>query len=157
MPPLRLVFVCTGNICRSPAAHAVMAARLGSRTDVTLDSCGLGGWHAGELPDPRARAEGLRRRFVLDHPARQVRPGDFTPDTVLVAMAREHQTALGRLAPPGFPPARVVLLRDFDPACAPGTDVDDPYYGTDDDFARMFDVIEAAAPGLERALHRWRA
>lgn len=147
----RVVFVCTGNICRSPAAHAVVEAalaRAGVR-DVEVDSAGTGDWHAGQLPDARARGEGARRGYALTHPARQVRRGDFVPGTLVVAMDEGHLRALRRLAP-DFPD--LVLYRDFDPTASGPTGVDDPYYGGAEGFAEMFDVIERCVPALLRRL-----
>jgi len=152
---VRVVFVCTGNICRSPAAHAVLAHHLAHdplASAVSVDSCGIGGWHAGDPPDPRAVHEGRVRGYRVDHPARQVRAADFTLPVLLVAMGNDHLRALQRMAPTGFPKDRIVTLRGFDPASAPGADVDDPYYGDDNGFRVMYDVIEAAMPGLVQAL-----
>ncbi len=143
----RVLFVCTGNICRSPAAHAVVEAALGraGRGDVVVDSAGTGDWHAGELPDARARAEGARRGLALTHPARRVVAADFAAGTLVVAMDQGHHRAVARMAP-GF--ADLVLFRDFDPARSGPADVEDPYYGGSDGFADMFDVIERCVPAL---------
>lgn len=144
---MRVLFVCTGNICRSPAAHAVFqahAARAG--LVVTIDSAGTGSWHAGELPDERARAEGARRGYALTHRARQVRSSDFASFDLLLAMDRTHLRALHARAPAAVRD-RVVLFRAFDEA--PGDpDVADPYYDGPEAFAEMFDVLEAAMPRL---------
>ncbi len=153
---VKVVFVCTGNICRSPAGHAVLAHRLAQSprgASIEVDSCGIGGWHADEPPDPRAVREGKRRGYRVDHPARQVQPTDFTMPALIVAMGKDHLQALQRMAPSGFPKDHIVLLRSFDPASAPGADVADPYYGADEGFSTMYDVIEAAMPGLLEFLH----
>lgn len=148
----RLLFVCTGNICRSPAAHAVLqahAARAGLALEV--DSAGLGGWHAGELPDPRARAEGARRGYRLDHPARQVTREELDRWDLVVAMDRSHERGLLRLHP-GLG-ARLQRFRVADPdAPADPPDVLDPYYDGPEAFVAMFDVLEAAVPGWLRRL-----
>ncbi len=152
--PARVLFVCTGNICRSPAAHAVLEAalRTGGLAAVAVDSCGLGSWHVGELADPRARAEGARRGLQLTHLARQLAPQDFEGDVLIIALDRTHLQALRSKAPPGFPMDRIVLYRSFDPASPPGTDVDDPYYDGDSAFVAMFDTLLAGVPGLLRTL-----
>lgn len=146
----RVLFVCTGNICRSPAGHAVLAARLaaGAAPGVTVDSCGLGDWHAGDLPDPRARAEGAKRGYTLDHPARMLRDADFAVPGLIVAMDRSHLRGVRAWAPHAFDPAGVVLFRQFDPGAPPDAEVDDPYYGPPAGFAAMFDTIERTMPGL---------
>jgi len=119
---------------------------------VSVDSCGLGSWHVGELADPRARAEGARRGIPLAHRARQLAPEDFDGDVMMVALDRTHLQALRSKAPPGFPMDRIVTYRSFDPASRPGTDVDDPYYDGDPAFVAMFDTLQAAVPGLLQAL-----
>jgi protein-tyrosine phosphatase len=149
-----LLFICTGNICRSPAAHAVMAHHLalaGLSEEVRVDSAGMGGWHAGELPDPRARREGARRGYRLDHLARAVSADDFRRPGLLLALDRGHERALQRMAPAGFPADRIRLLRSFDPQSAVGAEVADPYYGPESGFASMFDEIEATVVGLVQA------
>lgn len=158
--PLQIVFVCTGNICRSPSAHAVLEtflARARARGEawpdsVVVESAGTGSWHAGELPTSATRAEGRRRGHTVGHRARQVRPADFDPRGLVVAMAAEHHHDLLALAPRGFDPTRVVLFRAFDPAADGHTDVEDPYYGGPDDFVEMFDVIERGMPALVERL-----
>lgn len=138
----RVLFVCTGNICRSPAAHAVFAEAVREAgLSMEVDSAGTSDWHRGRLPDGRARTEGARRGYTLDHVARQVRIDDFSPGTLVVAMDRSHAEALRRFRPPAL-----VLFRAYDPLG--GQDVDDPYYSGAAAFSRMFDVIERTTPGL---------
>ncbi len=142
-----MVFVCSGNICRSPIAEKVLAAHLeraGLAAAVRVRSAGTGGWHVGEPVDPRA-GEVLRRRGYSDrHTARQVDEELLAAD-LLVALDREHVAALRRLLPD---PDRVRLLRSFDPTAPPGAGVPDPYYGGRGGFDDVLEMIEAAAPGL---------
>lgn len=153
---MRVLFICTGNICRSPAAHAVLEARLRAEAAegaawagrVSVDSAGLGGWHAGEAPDRRASAEGRRRGYRVDHPARAIHAMDLRTADLVLAMDRGHLAKLERMLPPGFDRRRLQLLRSFDPAAPEAAEVEDPYYGGDEGFAEMFDVIEASMPGL---------
>ncbi len=153
-----VLFVCLGNICRSPAAHAVFEPRL-TRLGVRVDSAGLGAWHAGELPDRRSRAEGQRRGYEVDHRARMVTNDDFDQYTLIIAMEAEQVDKLktrrenprehhGRyLNDPDVDQIR--LLRDWDPQAKPGTALLDPYYGERDTFADMYDIIERCVVGVE--------
>ena len=143
---LRVVFVCTGNICRSPMAE-VMARRAvedaGLADRVTVSSVGTGGWHVGDGMDPRAAAELERHGYDSAHSAAQLGDADHSAD-LLVALDRGHRTHLHRA---GVDPDRVRLLRSYDPD-AYGEDVADPYYGDHSDFTRTRIEIAAALPGL---------
>ena len=153
---VRACFVCLGNICRSPAAEAVLRQLLdeaGLTGVVEVDSAGTARYHLGDRPDPRTLAEAARRGIPIDHraassPGRALRVG---PD-------HRH----GRPQPAG--PAghgvreddldRLRLLRSFDPSIGESgvdADVPDPYYGEDDGFSEMFDLIEPACRGPGRA------
>jgi protein-tyrosine phosphatase len=148
----RICLVCLGNICRSPMAQVILrnelaAAGLAGKVDV--DSAGTGNWHVGAAMDRRARAE--LARHGLDgagHRARQVEGSWLGDYDLIVAMDRSNLRELIRLAPPQVDRDRIVLLRSFDPAAAAGSDVPDPYGGTGDDFAEVFDLVQAAARGL---------
>ena len=152
---MRVLIVCTGNICRSPAVHAALAEALQAHAeageawarDVEVDSCGLGDWHAGEAPDRRSRVEGTRRGHQVNHVARGIRPDDWAAELV-VAMDHGHVTELRRRAPAGFDLGRIVLLRSFDPTAPAAAELADPYFDTDAAFVVMFDQIAAALPGL---------
>jgi protein-tyrosine phosphatase len=153
---MKVLFVCTGNICRSPAAHAVLEQRLAQAAgrgeawagQVVVDSVGLGGWHEGELPDPRARRAGKSRGYAVDSPARAIRVADLQQSDWVLAMDQGHLRHLKKILPPGFPPDRLRLLRSFDASAPAEAEVEDPYYGPDVGFDTMFEVIEAAMPGL---------
>lgn len=151
---MRVLFVCTGNICRSPAAHAVLEQKLRIAGDwattITVDSVGLGNWHEGELPDPRARAAGKRRGYDLNHPARGIRLSDFSTHTWIIALDTGHLQKLQQMRPPTFPAAQITLLRSYHQDSE--LSVADPYYGPESGFEEMFDVIESAIPGLIHAL-----
>jgi protein-tyrosine phosphatase len=144
---LRVVFVCSGNICRSPMAEKVFAHELdeaGLADAVRVSSAGTGSWHVGSPADDRAagllRANGYPHR----HRARQVDSDDLDAD-LIVALDRSHQRLLRSMV---AEPDRVRLLRSFDPAAPPGADVPDPYYGGSSGFTDVLDMIEASMPGL---------
>jgi len=154
--PIRVLFVCTGNICRSPTAEAVVrrhlaAAGLDGRFEV--DSAGTGDWHAGEPPDKRARRAAARRGYDLERlRARALAQEDFDRFDLIVAMDRGHLNHLKVHAPPGAR-ARLALFLDFlETAEAAPRDVPDPYYGGVDGFELMLDLIEGGAAGLIAAL-----
>jgi protein-tyrosine phosphatase len=152
-PTVRLLFVCLGNICRSPTAEGVMRSlveREGLADAVELDSAGTGAWHVGSPPDGRASAAARARGVVLDGRARQVRLEDFDDFDVLLAMDGENLRELRRLAPGEQERAKVRLLREFDPASAGADDVDvpDPYYGAAGGFEEVFELVQAACEGL---------
>ena len=149
--PYRVCFVCSGNICRSPMAEAVlrrMVADAGLADRVTVSSAGTGGWHAGDGADPRAMTALRRRGYSLDHAARQWRPVDFGDVDLVVALDEGHYRYLVRQAPDAGERARIRLLRSFDPAAGDDLDVPDPYYGGARGFERVLDLAEAACAGI---------
>jgi low molecular weight protein-tyrosine phosphatase len=149
---VRLLFVCMGNICRSPTAEGVMRGLLreqGLEDAVEVDSAGTGDWHVGDAPDRRATAAAQARGIMLGGAARQVTSTDFEDFDLILAADRRNLRDLRALLPPGAR-AKVHLLREFDPASegAPDLDVPDPYYGGDDGFEHVLDLVEAACRGL---------
>jgi protein-tyrosine phosphatase len=151
--PVRLLFVCLGNICRSPTAEGVMrslVARAGLEQSVELDSAGTGGWHVGSAPDERATAAARARGIALEGCARQVSASDFEEFDLLIAMDRSNMRELQRLAGSDEQRKRVRLLREFDPAGLQGgeLDVPDPYYGSPGGFEEVLDLVQAACEGL---------
>jgi protein-tyrosine phosphatase len=158
---VRVLFVCLGNICRSPSAEAVMRAKVaaaGLQEQIELDSAGTGSWHIGEAPDTRARAAARARGIELDSVARQVGPRDFYEFDVILAMDSANLRALERLAPESRSRARLALLREFEPGASgadgDGLDVPDPYYGGADGFDRVLDLLDVACDGLLEELRR---
>ena len=148
----RLLFVCLGNICRSPLAEAVFRAeaeRLG--LDVAVDSAGTGDWHVGEPPDRRAIAVAARNRVDISGlRARQVRPADFERFDHVVALDRENLANLRRLQPPGTR-ARLSLLLDHVEG-REGEAVADPYYGEECDFDTAWQDVTEGARALARRI-----
>lgn len=153
-PGVRVVFVCTGNICRSPMAE-VMARRAlveaGLADDVSVSSVGTGGWHVGDGMDPRAAAELSEHGHDSAHVAAQLTAADLSAD-LLVALDRGHRD---HLLAAGTDPDRVRLLRGFDPE-ADALDVADPYYGDRTDFSRTRLQISGSLPGLIAELRALR-
>ncbi len=149
--PVRICFVCLGNICRSPTAEAAMRALLEREqltTRIEVDSAGTGAWHVGEPPDRRSRAAGKRRGLQIDGRARKVVVEDFDRFDFLIAMDRSNRADLERLAPNAETAAKIELLRSFDPDAPADAEVPDPYYGEGDGFERVLDICEAACLGL---------
>ncbi|MFO1128619.1 MAG: low molecular weight protein-tyrosine-phosphatase [Rhodospirillales bacterium] len=148
--PLGILFVCLGNICRSPAAEGVFrqrAAEAGLAPRVFADSAGTSDWNLGRPPDRRSLAEAKRRGVSLGRlRARQVRADDFRRFHLILVMDRANLMALNSIRPPGSP-ADLRLFLDFAPE-AGRPDVPDPYHGGAGHFREMFDLIEAGVAGL---------
>ena len=139
---MRLLFVCMGNICRSPTAEGVMRRLIEDEgLDIEVDSAGTGGWHAGEPPDERATVAAQRRGVTLEGAARQVKESDFRRFDLLVAMDRGNLRDLLDLAPDDDAREKVRLL-------VPDADVPDPYYGGDRGFETVLDMVESACREL---------
>jgi protein-tyrosine phosphatase len=150
---VRILFVCMGNICRSPTAEGVMRRLVAQRAlddEITVGSAGTGAWHAGNPPDPRSIATARARGVELEGFARQVRPADFDEFDLILALDSANLRDLLRLAPDDAAAARVHLLREYDPASTGARDLDvgDPYYGGARGFDDVYDQIEAACAGL---------
>lgn len=148
---VEVLFVCLGNICRSPTAEGVFRAMVeeaGLSAQVRIDSAGTGGWHAGESPDPRSTRVAAQRGYRLEGAARQVRREDFARFDLIVAMDRSNLRRLRELAPDAAAAEKLSLLRDHGPPAERGQDVPDPYYGGPDGFDRVLDICEAGCRGL---------
>jgi protein-tyrosine phosphatase len=147
---LRILFVCLGNICRSPTAEGVLrtlAAREAPELRLEVDSAGTADFHVGEPPDPRTQAAGLRRGYDLAAlRARVIEPADFAHFDLILAMDEDNLRALRRRAP-AHVHERLRLLLEFAPD-ADSRDVPDPYYGGPNGFEEVLDLVEAATRGL---------
>lgn len=152
--PLRIITVCTGNICRSPMAEAILRGHLdaGDRAlSVTVDSAGTHGYHIGADADPRARRVLAERGYHLAHRARQFERDWLQSRDLILAMDAGHLRDLRAMARrAGTRTDHIRTLRDFDPE-GPG-DVPDPYYDTVEQFREVADIIERSMPALLRAL-----
>jgi protein-tyrosine phosphatase len=151
-----VLFVCMGNICRSPTAEAVfrrLVATAGGGLRVHVDSAGTHAYHVGDPPDRRAQAAGARRGYDLSAVrARQLAPGDFERFDFVLFMDERNRRDAARILPV-MPRAHVALLLDF-AAEAGHREVPDPYYGGPQQFEEVLDLIEAAARGLLTELAR---
>ena len=148
--PFRILFVCLGNICRSPTAEGALrhlSAAEVPALDIEVDSAGTGDYHLGEPPDPRSRRAAAARGIDLSRlRARQVRREDFARFDLILAMDRANLRALRALSPPGSR-AQVELFLEF--AGETGeAEVPDPYTGTAADFERVLDLVIAACRRL---------
>ena len=150
---MRILFVCLGNICRSPTAEGVLRHKLrdaGLAADVDVESAGTGGWHVGHPPDRRASAAASARGITLESRAQRFEAFHFDDFDLILAMDRENLADLRALAPHAGAAGKLHLLREFDPLAVESGDLEvpDPYYGGEDGFEDVLDMIERACDGL---------
>lgn len=155
--PARILFVCTGNICRSPTAHALLAQKaeqVGVAVDV--DSAGTSDYEQGRLMDKRSARELARRGYApLAHRARQIEPVDFVRFDWIIGMTQTHCEDLMRLRAktalspsPAAALANIALMRDCEKGAPTGQDVPDPWFGEPQDFVRVFDMLDGCVEAL---------
>lgn len=148
-PPISILFVCLGNICRSPLAEGVFtdAARAAGRGSAfRLDSAGTGAWHAGSPPDPRSIEIAARNGIdISGQRARKVSPGDFRRFDLILGMDSSNVTDL-RAHAPGTHSGRIHLFLDY--AAGIEKDMPDPYYGGPDGFETVYRMIREASEAM---------
>jgi protein-tyrosine phosphatase len=155
MAEQRLLFVCLGNICRSPAAEGMflhLVAQEGLEDQFLVDSAGTGGWHAGNLPDRRMRAAAERRGIHLPSRARQIQPADLTSFDRILTMDADNLRAVRSLGATEVAGGslELALIEPMTSHCRrfSEAEVPDPYYGGDAGFEHVLDLLEDACSGL---------
>jgi protein-tyrosine phosphatase len=153
---VKVLFVCLGNICRSPTAEGVfreLVKQKGLQDHIQTDSAGTGNWHVGKEPDKRAQATAKMRGYDLsDLRARQAKPIDFKEFDYVLAMDRSNYGDLQQICLPGFED-RLHMFLSFDPN-SPEEEVPDPYYGGAAGFDYVLDLVEEASNGLLRDIEK---
>ena len=155
--PVRVCFVCLGNICRSPTAEGVfrhLVAEAGLASSFEIDSAGTAGYHSGDAPDRRARAAGKRAGIVVEGAARQFLASDFARFDHVLAMDVSNRTELRKIAGGAEAAAKIRLLRSFDPAALADAPVPDPYYGDDAGFDHVLELCRTACEHLLAEIRR---
>ncbi|HKJ94340.1 MAG TPA: low molecular weight protein-tyrosine-phosphatase [Gammaproteobacteria bacterium] len=154
---VRVLFVCMGNICRSPTAEAVfrhLVREAGLEGIIAIDSAGTHGYHIGSSPDARATEAARRRGYELESiRARQLEPEDLTVHDYVVAMDRDNLAVIERLADAGGR-AQTRLLMHYGSGGGPDGDVPDPYYGARNGFEEVLDLVEMGTAGLLSTIRR---
>ncbi len=147
---IKVLFVCTGNICRSPTADGVfrkMVEEAGLSGRISVDSCGLSAYHVGELPDPRSREMAQSRGYDLsDIRSRKIKPSDYEQFDYVLAMDDGHLRDMRRQASSTHQ-TKIELFLDYHPQRT-GQSVPDPYYGGANGFEHVFDMIEETSNSL---------
>lgn len=151
---MQILFVCLGNICRSPMAEGLFRHVAETKgLSVVVDSAGTGGWHVGDAPDPRGQA--TMRAHGIDtsgQQARQVREEDFETFDLVLAMDQRNHDSLTQLAGPGRTD-KIRLFLEFASERSE-TEVPDPYYGGEDGFEHVFTLLQHASEGLAEHIQR---
>lgn len=149
---VRILFVCLGNICRSPAAEAVMLRTVAGRHEGgiswTIDSAGIGRYHIGDLPDRRMRAHARQRGLELDHVCRQVTARDFVDFDLIIGMDNANVSDLHRMAPDLHSEAKIHAMAEYFTSSARYDYVPDPYYEGAEGFELVLDLLEDACSNL---------
>lgn len=153
--PVRVLFVCLGNICRSPAAEGVMRAVVEEHVDAAIwviDSAGTGNYHIGDLPDNRMRIHARRRGYELTHRCRQVCASDFDDFDVVIGMDASNLRNLKAVAPTPEAEAKIVGMKEFFDICTKFDYVPDPYYEGAEGFELVLDLLMSGCANLYNAI-----
>lgn len=147
--PFEICFVCLGNICRSPLAEGVFQAltnEKGLEDQIIIHSAGTGGWHVGASPDARMQATARKKGILLTSRAQQIQAGDIRRFDLIFAMDQSNLEAMEYLCSPEMAANKLRLFRSFDPEVDGNLDVPDPYYGKDDGFEHVFQIVHRTCP-----------
>jgi protein-tyrosine phosphatase len=150
----KILFVCLGNICRSPLAEAVFNHRLiekGWEKHFSADSCGTANYHIGDPPDPRTIRNAAMNGITINHLGRQLHENDLVTFDLILAMDENNLRAILRMPTATRESHKIKLLRSYDAEGADKT-VPDPYYGNEKDFQQVFEIVNRSIDGLLQAL-----
>jgi protein-tyrosine phosphatase len=150
----RILFVCLGNICRSPLAETLFVqhvSKQGVQAQFKVDSCGLNNYHIGDLADQRTRQIAQKFGVEITHRSRQIKASDFENFEELIVMDISVLEAVIAMKPSGFDTERIKLLRTFDPI-EPGHEIPDPYYSSLDFFEDVHEMIERCTAAYLKTL-----
>lgn len=150
----RILFVCLGNICRSPAAEGIMKSIVKEEggAGYVIDSAGTGRYHIGQLPDPRMRVHARYRGLELDHHCRQVTPSDFDDFDLIIGMDNNNIANLHAIAPSPEAEEKIVAMGDFFNKSTYYYYVPDPYYEGDEGFEIVLDLLQEGCRNLYNAI-----
>ena len=152
---IKILFVCLGNICRSPAGEGVMKSIVeenGETDRFVIDSAGTGRYHIGELPDNRMRIHARKRGYELTHRCRQVKESDFEEFDLIIAMDESNRINLQRMAPSPEDENKIVMMADFVDTAMRYDHIPDPYYEGAQGFELVLDLLESGCSNLYRSL-----
>jgi len=148
---IHICFVCLGNICRSPLAEGVFKSLIQQedlQKEIRVSSAGVGNWHIGELPDERMLQTAQKNGIQMTSRARQFQPENFEETDLILAMDRSNLTALKQMCPSPEAIEKIRLFRSFDPLAEGDLDVPDPYYGGNQGFENVFDMVSRTCPEI---------
>ena len=149
--PFEICFVCLGNICRSPLAEGVFQSLInehGLENQVIIHSAGTGHWHVGAPPDNRMQETARKKGIQLTSRAQQIQPGDFRRFDLILAMDQSNFETMAFMCAPEVAEKKIRLFRSFDPEANGDLDVPDPYYGRDDGFEHVFEIVHRTCPPI---------
>ena len=156
MKKVKVLFVCLGNICRSPLAEAIFQTQItqkGFDHLVEMDSCGTANYHVGDLPDGRTRANAMKNGVAINHRGRQLSHHDLERYDFVLAMDRSNYRNILALENAGHHEHKIMLMRNFDPLKS-NDEVPDPYYGGEKDFQEVFEILDRSVRGFIQHLER---
>ena len=153
--PVKVLFVCLGNICRSPAAEGLMEAVVSAHDDQNnwvIDSAGTGDYHIGDLPDRRMRVHARHRGLELTHRCRQIEPSDFEDFDLIIGMDAQNLRNLHNMAPSPQAEDKIMAMADFFSIATRYDYVPDPYYEGAEGFELVLDLLQDSCANLYNAL-----